>query len=312
MKNAILICNPAAGHPASRLETKAREAIAILREGGVNATLAFTSRAGNGKELAQAAVRKERELIIACGGDGTINEVVNGMGITHIPLAILPVGTANIVGRELGISRPIQKAARELPGWRPCRIALGRATWGPASSPRQRYFIAVAGVGLDARIISRLDPDSKLSLGVLAYIEEALRQIFRYDFPPFHCSVHGRSFSSTFAVVQRSRRYAGWLRLARSAGLRHPQLASCFFHSRRGSRYFLYALGVLTGMHPRLPDVNLFEGHPVVCTSENSQGPIHFELDGELAGQLPVTFEIVPEALTLMAPPRFWNTSAGR
>jgi len=297
-----------AGRPSSRLESKAREAATILREGGIETTLAFTSSSGNGKELARAAVQAGRELIIACGGDGTINEVINGMGLTQVPLAILSAGTANIIGRELGIPIPIQKAARELPGWRPCRIALGRAIWGAPESPQQRYFIAVAGIGFDARIISRLDLDSKMSLGVVAYAREALRQVFQYDFPRFQCSVKGINFSPTFAVVQRSLRYAGWLRLAQSTGLRQPQLACCFFNSRRRARYFLYALAVLARTHHRLGDVSLLQGDPVVCTEEGSGKSIYFEVDGELAGQIPVTFELVPDALTLLAPRRFLST----
>jgi diacylglycerol kinase (ATP) len=308
LKNAILICNPMAGRPSSRLETKAREAAATLREGGIETTLAFTSIAGNAKELAREAIRAGRKLIIACGGDGTINEVINGMGLTQVPLAILPAGTANIIGREMGLPTPIQKAARELPRWRPCRIALGRAVWGPPASPQQRFFIAVAGIGFDARIISRLDPNSKLSLGVVAYAREALRQVFQYDFPRFHCSVKGISVSPTFAVVQRSLRYAGWLRLARSTGLRRKQLGCCFFNSGRRARYFLYALAVLTRTHHRLRDVRLLEGDPVVCTGEDSGRPIQFEVDGELAGQIPVTFELVPDALTVLAPQRFLSS----
>ncbi len=309
MKNAILICNPAAGNRSFRIEQKAREATGILREAGVPTTLAFTSRVGNGKELAREAIQSGHDLIIACGGDGTINEVINGMGPTEVPLAVLPAGTANIVGRELGLPTRLQKAAQELPGWQPCRIALGRAVWGTPESPQQRYFIAVAGIGLDARIISKLDPDSKLSLGVLAYVREALRQVIEYDFPRFQCRIKGATFSPTFAVVQRSFRYAGWLHLARSSGLRQPQLACCFFNSPRRTRYLLYALAILTRTHQQLRDVNLLQGDPVVCTADGSGKPIHFEVDGELAGQIPVTFELVPDALTLLAPRGFLGSS---
>jgi diacylglycerol kinase (ATP) len=309
LKNAILICNPTAGSSSSRLKARAREAVAILREGGIEATVAFTSGSGDGKKLAQAAVNAGRELIIVCGGDGTINEVINGMGPAKVPLAILPAGTANIVGREVGLPTAIQQAARELPGWRPCRIALGRATWGAPESPHQRYFIAVAGIGFDAHIISKLDFTSKLRLGVVAYGWEALRQVFRYDFPRFQCTLNGLSVSPTFAVVQRSLHYAGWLRLARSHGLHQSQLACCFFSSRCRVRYFLYALAVLTRMHHRLRDVRLLQGDPVVCIKQGKGPPIHFEVDGELAGQIPVTFEVVPDALTLLAPQRFVDSA---
>ena len=307
MKSAILICNPTAGSPAPRLAANVQEAVAILRDAKIEATLAFTSGSGDGKNLARAAVNAGRELIIVCGGDGTINEVINGMTPTQTPLAILPAGTANIVGKELGLPTPVQKAAKELPYWVACRIALGQATWGPPESPQQRYFLAVAGIGFDAHVISRLDVASKLRLGVVAYGWEALRQVFRYDFPCFQCTVKDAIVSPTFAVVQRSLRYAGWLRLARAAGLKQPQLACCFFNSRWRARYLLYAVAVLTRTHHRLRDVRLLQGDPVICTKIGAGTSVPFELDGELAGSIPVTFEVVPDALTILAPRHFVN-----
>ncbi len=184
-------------------------------------------------------------------------------------------------------------------------MALGRATWGTPEAPRQRYFLAVAGAGFDARVISKLDVASKLRVGVIAYAGSALRQIFEYDFPQFQCAVNGTKVSTTFAVVQRSLRYAGWLRLARSTGLRHPHLACCLFNGRSPARYLIYALAIVTRTHHWLGDVSLLEGETVVCASEDSAGSIDFEVDGELAGRLPVRFDVVPDALTLLVPRRF-------
>lgn len=244
-------------------------------------------------------------MVIACGGDGTINEVINGMAPSQIPLAILPGGTANIIARELGLPGSITRAAKQLPSWSPCRMALGRANWNDSGSPRQRYFLAVAGIGFDAHIISQLNVPLKLRVGVAAYVWEALRQTFRYGFPSFQCAVNDHKISGTFAVVQRSGRYAGWLHLARSRSIRDLEFSCCDFKSSSPTRYFLYALAVLTRTHHRLRDVALLRGSHVCCTSSNSEEVIHFEVDGELAGEIPVSFEIVPDALTLMAPRSF-------
>lgn len=121
----------------------------------------------------------------------------------------------------------------------------------------------------------------------------------------FQCAVNGTKVSTTFAVVQRSLRYAGWLRLARSTGLRHPHLACCLFNGRSPARYLIYALAIVTRTHHWLGDVSLLEGETVVCASEDSAGSIDFEVDGELAGRLPVRFDVVPDALTLLVPRRF-------
>jgi diacylglycerol kinase family enzyme len=106
----------------------------------------------------------------------------------------------------------------------------------------------------------------------------------------------------TFAVVHRTRLYAGWLHLAPSADLFAPRFAVCSFSSRSRARYLLYALAVLARQHLRLSDVELHQSAQVVCTPGDSSTTVRFELDGELAGALPVRFEIVPDALTVLVP----------
>jgi diacylglycerol kinase (ATP) len=310
LKNAILISNPLAGIRSAHRSRRIHEAIAILRQAGIVAQVQFTSSAGDGKQLASEAVKQGCDLIIACGGDGTINEVINGLAPSQVPLAILPGGTANIVAKELGLPGRIVKAAKQLPSWCPCRVALGRASWEESGSTRQRYFLAVAGVGFDARIISQLDVAMKLRIGVVAYVLEAVRQVFRYSFPRFRCDVDGSRASPTFAVIQRSSRYAGWLRLARPHSIRQPDFSCCLFEGSSPERYFRYVIGILTQTHHRLGDVHSPQGSYIRCTNEQSKEPIYFEVDGELAGRIPVTFEVVPDALTLLAPNSFFSSAA--
>ena len=305
MKRAALISNPRAGIKNAQRPRQIDEAVRSLRSAGIAAALHFTSNPGDGERLARAAVNAGYELIIVCGGDGTINEVINGMGPTQIPLAILPSGTANIVARELGLPGNILKAARQLPQWLPHRISLGRARWEEAESPRQRYFLAVAGVGFDARIISQLNIPMKLRLGILAYGWAALRQAFRCGFPVFQCTANGARVSATFAVIQRSSRYAGWLRLAGPRSLQDSDFSCCFFTGTSRMRYFLYALSILTQTHHRLHDVSFLRCSRVTCDSAKAGQDVYFEVDGEMAGQIPITFEIVPDALTLLAPRAF-------
>lgn len=311
LKNAILVSNPLAGIRSARRSSHIHKAVAILRSAGIAADLQFTSGPGDGKQIANAAVKQGCELVIACGGDGTINEIINGLAPSQVPLAILPGGTANIVAKELGLPGGIVKAARGLPSWRPCRVALGRASWQESGSTLQRYFMAVAGVGFDARIISQLDVAMKLRMGVVAYVWEAVRQVFQYGFPPFRCEIDGSTVSVTFAVVQRSSRYAGWLRLARPHSIHQPDFSCCLFAGASPKRYFRYALGILTQTHRRLIDVYSPAGSSVRCLSGQSKQPIYFEVDGELTGKIPVTFEIVPDALTILAPDSFFKPTTG-
>jgi YegS/Rv2252/BmrU family lipid kinase len=306
LKNAVLIYNPVAGRHPARREREIQQAASVLREDGIAVELARTSGPGAARDLARAAVTGGAGLVIVCGGDGTINEVLNGVALAEVAFGILPGGTANIIGKELGLPHHPVLAARQLSRWTPRRIALGRAVWGSAHSElkavqEQRFFLSVAGVGFDAYIVHRLSTAFKMSLGVVAYGWEAIRQALRYGFPVFRCQVNGLERRATFAVVHRTKLYAGWFHLAPTADLFDSRFVLCLFKSRRRLSYFLYAAAAFARQHGRLSDVELLDARRIVCTSEDCS-TIHFELDGELVGTLPATFEIVPDALTLLVP----------
>lgn len=305
LKNAILISNPMAGIKSARRSAQIHKAVAVLHKAGVDAELRFTAGPGDGKKLATEAAASGCDMIIACGGDGTINEVINGLTPGDTPLAILPGGTANITAKELGLPGNIVRAATQVPTCRPFRIPLGRAKWEESGISQQRYFLAVAGIGLDAHIISQLDVGIKLRMGVLAYVWEAVRQVFRYEFPLFKFTADSNAASATFAVVQRSSRYAGWLKLARTHSIRDLDFSCCLFEGCGPGRYLRYALGILTQTHDRLHDVRFLSGDDIRCTCDQPGTTIGFEIDGEVAGRIPVTFDVVPDALTILAPESF-------
>jgi diacylglycerol kinase family enzyme len=338
LKTSTLIYNPIAGRHPARRERQIQQVADVLRRAGMEVQLAPTSRPGEAEELARAAAGQGVDLVLVCGGDGTINEVINGLAPSRIPLGILPGGTANILGKELRLPHDPVRAAAELPRWSPRRIGLGQATWQPrvpsqakgtssnqqvlgrpaAQSPvrvggrfehpglraaGRRYFVSVAGIGFDAHIVYKLSSELKMSWGVAGYVLEAFRQVVRYPFPAFTCQMDGRECRATFAVVHRTRLYAGWLHLAPSADLFEPRFAVCYFQSGRWPRYLVYAGVVLMRQHLRLSDVELVEARKVSCAAVEPGITIHFELDGELVGTLPATLEIVPDALTLLVPP---------
>jgi diacylglycerol kinase (ATP) len=283
-----------------------RQVVAALEASGIEAKLAPTSAPGSARDLARAAVREGSEIVFACGGDGTINEVINGMIPGEAALGIFPGGTANIIARELRLPLDSLQAARACARWRPRRIALGRATWtrdaqNPPSLAR-RYFLSVAGVGLDAYIVHKLSRDLAGKFGVFAYAWEAVRQVLRYPFPGFACRAGENEIRATFAIVQRTERYAGWLRMAPGASVFKDRFTLCAFQSKNRRRYFYYSLALIFRRHTELRDVESVETCEVKCSPEDSAAPVFFELDGELVGQAPVTFELVPDALTLLVP----------
>lgn len=303
LKTATLIYNPISGREPARREAQIEQARRVLEGNSWKVAVARTSGPGMAGDLARAATEAGTGLIAVCGGDGTINEVVNGLARSPTALAILPGGTANIAARELHLPLDPIRAARELVRSSPHRIALGVARWmAEPNVPAQRYFLSVAGAGFDAYVLHKLSFAFKLSFGVAAYVWEGLRQTVRYSFPLFGCDVDGRRFEGTLGIVHRTSLYAGWLHLAPEASLFEDRLTLCLFKSRSRARYPVYAAAVLARQHARLRDVELIAGRKVVCKPAESGPPIYFELDGELAGALPVTFEVAPDALTLLVP----------
>jgi len=275
----------------------------VLRAAGFNLEVKPTTGPGNARVLACAAVQAGAEAVIVCGGDGTINDVVNALALGSCPLAILPGGTANIAAKDLGLPHDPVTAARELISVRPRRIALGRVSW-PGGEARSRYFLSIAGVGFDAYVVHSLPWELKSAFGVGAYCWEAIRQALRGRFLRFVCRNGTSEWRGTTGVFQRTERYAGWLHMAPGASLFNDQMKLCLFAGQGVWRYALYAGAVALRRHAELNDVRLVDCWPVSCFAEEASQRIYLEIDGELAGELPATFDLVPDALTLMLPER--------
>ncbi len=162
---------------------------AFFAAAGIEAELAETTGPGDATEMAQRATMERRQLVIACGGDGTLNEVVNGLaGASNghrVPLALLPAGTANIFAKELTLPWDIPRAAHKLMRGTVKDIALGLAT--PLQEPeKKRYFLSVAGAGPDGMIVYSVDLELKARLGVLAYWWQGARaEVFATIFRTF-------------------------------------------------------------------------------------------------------------------------------
>ena len=302
MINATLIYNPAAGQYHAIRERQIQAVAAKLRDLGLETTLLKTDGRGSARALAREAVRLQSEAVLVCGGDGTVNEAVNALAGTTTPLGILPGGTANTAARELHLPYNLVAVAEQLPRWRPRQIPLGRARWNANGKEQERYFLSLAGAGFDAHVIRELSLDSKAWLGVMAYVGEALKQVWQYPFPPLLCRADNREYNATFVAIQRTRLYGGWIQMAPHSDLSKPVLTSCLFQSAEPARYLAYAAATLVGQHLRLKDVTVMETSSLACAPAVPGSDIFFELDGDLAGQLPVIFDVAPEPLTLLVP----------
>ncbi|WP_422305475.1 diacylglycerol/lipid kinase family protein [Candidatus Binatus sp.] len=147
----VIIYNPHAGKLKNRGSDRLERARRILTEAGYEATLVPTAGPGAAVGLARRWATEGVGLIVAAGGDGTINEVAEGMVHSAVPLGILPAGTANVLASETGMSSNLETAARDLLTYTPERISLGRLDFNNGS-PARRHFLLMAGVGLDSSL----------------------------------------------------------------------------------------------------------------------------------------------------------------
>jgi YegS/Rv2252/BmrU family lipid kinase len=260
-----------------------------------------TTARGTATDLARNAVERGADLILVAGGDGTINEVVNGMVHSEVPLGILPAGTANVLASELGAGKTMEQAAEGLLACTEERIALGLLTKGVADIPR--YFLLMAGVGLDAEIVYDLNLSLKDKLGKGAYWIAGLRKLGR-RLPEFTIEVDGSALRAGFALVGRVRNYGGDLEIAPTISLFEDEFEVVLFEGENSFRYLKYMLGIGVGRHLGMQGVSIFRTRG--CTFSAPADPrVHIQVDGEYLGTLPAKVEIVPRALTLLVPPGF-------
>jgi diacylglycerol kinase (ATP) len=304
IRNGLLIHNPNAGGGGRRRESAIDEARRIFAAGGVHTELAVTTGPGHATEIAQRAADEGRQLVIACGGDGTLNEIVNGLAARRnghrVPLALLPGGTANILAKELDIPWNLKRAAETLVNGKVKEIALGLAT--PLEQPeRKRYFLSVAGAGPDGMIVYSLDLDLKAKLGILAYWLEGAREVFRYDFPRFRVVAGERNLDVSLVIVGRTKNYGGPFKITTEADLFENQFEVMALTTQSGFKYLSYLPTLWFGDLREAEGVHFWKAEALVVEPLD-KNPIYAQIDGEPLTRLPVEFKIVPRALKLLVP----------
>ena len=289
-RNAALIHNPAAGRGRRRRERQLDRAAHLLDAYGIRVTRIPTTGPGSATQLARTEVAAGRDLIIACGGDGTINEVVNGMAQSQVPLAILPAGTGNAAATALGIPRNLWRAAEYIPRGVVRRITLGRAG--------SRYFVCFAGAGFDGHGVERLNRLGPLRFKLLRGALEVYRELWLYDFPAFDVHIGNQVYSATQLILGRLK--YPLLPVTPRADLFGDDFEVCLITRHSPLRFVLYPLAVLTRTLEYFPEVRYLRARQVRAVPR--EGRVLVETDAENAGALPMEFTVVPGALSLLVP----------
>jgi YegS/Rv2252/BmrU family lipid kinase len=314
MRKAAMLYNPDSGGSKQR-QRELHAALAVLQRGGVEAELVPTNSPEQADQEARRFIASGCDTIFACGGDGTIHNIVQVLANTSTTLAILPMGTANALAHDLGIPLHAPAAAEAALRSRMRRVALGRVTCPDLKGvERTLYFVITAGIGVDAHLFYKLQSGAKQRLGMAAYYAKAWHLWFTYAMTRFRAdysasdSGAAKSALLTELLAVRIRHFGGVIReFAPGASLDRDEMRLILCHTGSRLAYLAYVTRCLLGASWSIPGIELASATRVSCDYAEGaphQRKIYVEADGELIGTLPAKLTIVPDALTLLAPAR--------
>jgi YegS/Rv2252/BmrU family lipid kinase len=294
---ACVIFNPTArGEKAKRFRRH-------LDAFGSQCALKLTTAVGDARRLAAEAVGEGFETIVAAGGDGTLNEVLNGLGdapggFERTRLGVLPLGTVNVFARELAIPTRLERAWDIICRGRETRIDLPCVEYGANGARQRRYFAQLAGAGLDARAIELVQWELKKKIGPLAYVFAGLNAM--RDTPARITAAGGpHSATGSLVLIGNGRLYGGKFRIFPRADLRDGLLEVCVFP--RTNWWMLLRCGPELLLRGKLPAgaAKAFQAESLTLASPS---PAPLEVDGEFIGHLPATFFLQRSRLRVIVP----------
>ncbi len=257
----------------------------------------FTKHRGDAAVLASEAARKGAKLIIACGGDGTISEVANGILSSgkDAELGIMPSGTGGDFRRTLEIPSRSRDAARVLRIGRSVRIDVGRVSYtDQKGADATRYFVGVASCGMSTKVIERVKTDDVSFVSALlktAMRNAPVRLVVQLD------DSHERHLLVSNLCIANARYFGGGMKIAPDAKLTDGKLDVISIGDLSAMKIFTSAPRVYTGSHLSMPEVSHTLARKITVRASDRDTEVAVEVDGELPGRLPATFQIVPDAL---------------
>jgi len=292
-----IIFNPAArGEKANRF----REHLGTL---SAECALKPTYAAGAGRALAAEAVREGFEIVVAAGGDGTVNEVLNGIGdepdgYARTCFAVLPLGTVNVFAKELGMPTNFAAVWSVLKKGQETLIDLPEAEFEAAGKPQRRCFAQMAGAGVDSRAIELVDWEQKKRIGPLAYVIAGCKAMTESK-PQIIVTSGQESIAGELVLVGNGRFYGGRYRFFPTADLRDGLLEVSVFPRADWGSLVRCGWGLLTDRLYSAGGVKHFQTPSLRLASAK---PVAFHVEGENAGTLPVRFSMHRQKLRVITP----------
>jgi YegS/Rv2252/BmrU family lipid kinase len=283
-----VIHNPTSGSWNAR---RLHRFVKSLAAEGMNIDIRRTRKRGDGEAFAAAIGPGDADVLVIAGGDGTINEVVNGLAAISLPVAILPLGTANVLAAELGISARSSRLARCILEGRTSEVCLPQANG--------RRFAMMVGVGFDAHVVAGVNCRLKHFLGKMAYILAFARTVWKFPYRSYEVIVDGQAHRAASVVIANGHFYAGRFTCAPGARLQEPDLHVCLFLRTGRWSTFRYAISLLLGTLHRRRDVEIVRGRTIDVHGEPGE-PV--QCDGDAPSTLPLMVRATGEKLRFLTP----------
>ncbi len=263
-----------------------------LKNNKVDLDLYYTKKVGDAREVSKEIKENEFDVVAVMGGDGTINEVINGLFPTNIPINIIPSGVANVFANEVGIPINPLKACEAIYKGNLYEVDLGKIN--------DSYFLSLASIGFDSHVLKDTPSSLKRKYGKLAYIYTGLKTIFSYEPSPIYVTVkeNAKKKKCYFMVVGNVSIYGTpYVKMTPKASVNDGLLDVCLFKKENFINYFRYFLGAIFKIHTQFPDVEYFQTDKFYVESEK---PLLVEVDGDVWGELPTTFSILKQGLRVL------------
>ncbi len=288
-ENILVIYNPAAGAGSIR---KLNDIIDIVRAKGIKVTMSETRYAGHAQEIANQSKNQTYDLIVAAGGDGTMNEVVNGIYPNKIPIAIIPLGTVNVLALEMGLKNTVPSIADYIINGNAKPCWLGRSN--------DRYFLLMVSAGYDAKAVANVSGSLKAAIGKLAYMFSFVKTLIISRPSIYDVEIEGKKYICFNVIVSNGRLYGGNFMSAPEASLDKNHLVISM--AQKGGRLnaLKYALCMFLGKYPKLKSVQNITA--TNCYISCSDAPEPIQLDGDAIGELPSQISVSDEYLMLLRP----------
>lgn len=320
---AELIYNPCSGQVIVRRQLN--EVVAFLTRHGWSVTSHETGKPLEATELARDAAKRGAKVVIAAGGDGTVNEVANGLVNTEVALGVLPVGTTNAWAMQMGIPtlNPMlpgtrlfkliadleERIERPLPANYYRKMLLdaaqvivkGQTVAVDMGETCGRYFLMWAGVGLDAAVIENISLKEKRALGSWAYVISAIESGYKYSSTEMRLKLDGKVVKAItpLVVVSNIQLYGGVMAIGAKACVNDGKLDVCIFKGDGFFTFVQHAVKVLVRRHLQDPKVEYYQCSEIAIESARKL-PVH--IDGDLFTQTPVAIRVVPSSLKVIVP----------